>query len=120
MDQKTQQLIEQLATKLGTTAEHLWGVLVKQAPINSTCELITHTIVCASMVWLTCFLFRKRKNETREGNKWDDLSPTGWWTVAMVASGIATLVVVLWAASDIGLITSGFCNPEYWALKQLI
>ena len=36
MNEATAKLIEELAAKLGTTAEHLWGVLVRQAPISAT------------------------------------------------------------------------------------
>ena len=40
MDEKFQKLIEALAAKLGTTAEHLWGVLVRQAPISGAVDLV--------------------------------------------------------------------------------
>ena len=35
MNDQTLQLLKQLADKLGTTAEHLWAVLVKQAGIEA-------------------------------------------------------------------------------------
>lgn len=33
MNEQTTKLIEQLAKELGTTAEYLWTVLLKQSPI---------------------------------------------------------------------------------------
>ena len=34
MDDKTLQALTALANKLGTTAEYLWGVLLRQAPLT--------------------------------------------------------------------------------------
>lgn len=39
MDDKTLEALTTLANKLGTTAEYLWGVLIKQAPITVAIEL---------------------------------------------------------------------------------
>jgi hypothetical protein len=38
MDDKTFQALTNLATKLGTTAEHMWGVLLRQAPITGVID----------------------------------------------------------------------------------
>lgn len=40
MNEETSKLIRELADKLGTTAEHLWSVLVKQAPISSATDCV--------------------------------------------------------------------------------
>lgn len=40
MDDKTLQVVTDLASKLGTTAEYLWGVLLKQAPITGSLALL--------------------------------------------------------------------------------
>lgn len=48
MDDKYRQLIEDMAAKLGVTAEHLWGVLVKQAPISGAVDLVICIVMAAS------------------------------------------------------------------------
>ena len=40
MNENTSKLIEQLAQQLGTTSKYLWSVLLKQAPISATVNLI--------------------------------------------------------------------------------
>jgi hypothetical protein len=40
------ELLGKLADKLGTTVEKLWSVLLKQAPISGTVDLL----LCASLV----------------------------------------------------------------------
>lgn len=40
MNEKVLEALQALAIKLGTTADHLWGVLIKQAPIDGTIDLI--------------------------------------------------------------------------------
>lgn len=40
MNDKVLEALQTLAEKLGVTAEHLWGVLLKQAPIDGTIFLV--------------------------------------------------------------------------------
>lgn len=40
MNEQTAKLLEQLASKLGTTSEYLWNILLKQAPIDATVTLL--------------------------------------------------------------------------------
>lgn len=52
MDEKYYELLERIATKLGTTAEHLWGVMVKQAPISGITDLISIVVlIAAAFLW---------------------------------------------------------------------
>lgn len=55
MNEATQKMIEELATKLGVTAEHLWGVLCRQAPTSAVVGLAGDAV----LLWLVVFAWRK-------------------------------------------------------------
>jgi len=68
MNEQTQQLIEKLAEKLGTTAEHVWAVLVRQAPLSSATDAIALCIYAAVMVWG----YRMVREKTKDDGDWND------------------------------------------------
>jgi len=114
MNEQTQQLIENLAIKLGTTADHLWGVLVRQAPISCATDAIGLCIYAAVIVWA----YRLVRNKTKNGGDWNDgcgsiVIPWGIWSF-----GLLFLLIV--GLSPLSVIVSGFVNPEYWAFRQII
>lgn len=123
MDDKTMQALNVLANKLGTTAEYLWGVLLKQAPITGLTKLLV-VIVCvsAAVMWFRFVLRKTSKPPVREGvpfpsADWDnDLgAPLAWVSVFLLA--FLALVVTI---SLIPTIVSAMLNPEYWALTQIL
>ena len=109
MNEQTAALVDKLADKLGTTAEHLWGVLVTHAPISATVDLI----LCAALITGAAMLFTLVKRKSRDEPN-DDYVPA-WIGVAAVFGIVALLVI-----SSMHGIVAGFLNPEYWALKQLL
>ncbi len=44
MDEQIEKLLRELAEKLGTTAEHLWGVLMRQAPISGVIGILVFVL----------------------------------------------------------------------------
>ncbi len=115
---KITELLTQLAAKLGTTTEYLWGVLVKQAPIEATVDIIQ--IICVLIagwgIYKLHLYFQKRPED---GNmiyyEYENAAPT-----------IMVIVTVLWAImiclciGTISEIVAGFFNPEYWALQKVL
>ncbi len=122
MDEKFQQLIEALAAKLGTTAEHLWGVLVRQAPISGAVDLVLCVVIAAVTVWWVALVKRKTtcppETETNRYPKaeWRDEVAFLAWLVTVIF-GVLALISVIGSAQGI---VAAFANPEYWALKQLV
>ena len=122
MDDKYQALIEALASKLGTTAEHIWGVLVRQAPISGIVDLVLCAVITAVTVWFVALV--KRRTTTPQvtdedrypSAEWRDESAFLAWAVAIIA-GVIALICVTGSAQGIA---AAFANPEYWALKQLV
>jgi len=122
MDEKFQQLIEALVAKLGTTAEHLWGVLVRQAPISGAVDLVLCVVIAAVTVWWVALVKRKTtcppETETNRypEAEWRDEGAFLVWLVTVIF-GVLALISVIGSAQGI---VAAFANPEYWALKQLV
>lgn len=110
MNEQTAQLLSDLAAKLGTTSEYLWGVLVKQAPLSATVDLIQYAVILLAAGWL--YRMRGRAKKCLD----DDLAnaiPYGFaWFFVFVLLMIALL--------SIGNTVAGFFNPEYWALREIL
>jgi hypothetical protein len=122
MDDKTTALIEKLAEKLGTTAQHLWDVLLHQAPISGGIDLVTDIV----MVILAIVLMRFVKDKTTKPAKTEyNKYPEAEWehegaVLAWIATAvyfITTQVVVIGSAQGI---VAAFFNPEYWALSHIL
>lgn len=122
MDDKTTALIENLAEKFGTTAELLWGVLLRQAPISGTIDLVIVIVMVLSAVVLVRFVKGKT---TKPAQTEDERYPCAEWrdedaVVAWAATWVYLIItasVVICAAHEI---VAAFFNPEYWALSQIL
>lgn len=116
MNEATAKLIEELAAKLGTTAEHLWGVLVRQAPISAT---VSAALTLAWVVVLVCgwrFAVRSMK-QASEDSMMHDEEVRAVVIGSLILVSVATAVAI--AIGSVGCV-SAFANPEFWALKQVM
>ena len=113
MNDNITQLLEKLATELGTTAEYLWAVLIAQAPISAMVSTIHIIIVILTGIFLfqlhRHFIKKEVYYETEELAVFPMLLGSILW-------GIYALVAIF----SISNIITGFLNPEYWALKQIL
>ena len=106
MDENTRILIEQLAAKLGTTADALWQILVQQAFISGIGNLIgCLVIICILLVWIRY----QKKTEFEDENPF----PYVAWALVLIATVIG-LPIFLYSA------ISCFLNPEYFALSEIM
>jgi hypothetical protein len=97
-----------IATKLGTTVEYLWAVLVKQAVVASVTNIIQYGI----LAFITYQVVKFYKDKDVED------SPA-------LYIGFITAVVllgILWLAAFFSLpqTINGFINPEYEAIKTVL
>lgn len=117
MNDKLTQLLEQLAAKLGTTAEYLWKVLIAQGRISATTSLIVLilTVLYSVLVWKTHMRFLK---PTKDYDSLYDENE-GFIPIMAVMTG-ALIIMAIWSLSDISNIINGYFNPEYWALKEVL
>ncbi len=114
MNEQTQKLISELADKLGTTAEHLWGVLVRQAPIDATASIVSSGVfLLISLITIIVGLQLQKKTQ-------EDFA-YGFSSFFCLAGGaIALAVTISVTVASLSDISAGFINPEYWALKQIL
>lgn len=124
MNDETAKLIQQLADKLGTTAEHLWGVLVRQAPLAATWGIFELFIdgAIAALFWVIArkLVIRAAKMDD-DGS--DELALFACYASAFVCGVIALVFTVGFMLGDLGgfaTTLAGFFNPEYWAFKQVV
>lgn len=122
MDDKTLQALTALANKLGTTAEYLWGVLLKQAPISAVTNLVLLALMVAA--WALWFRFVLKMTRVPEPTK-DDRYPQAQWHqdgavlawATVVGSGMILCVI---AVTALPMVVYGLLSPEYWALRQIL
>ncbi len=110
MNEQTTQLLQSLADKLGTTAEHLWAVLVRQAPINGVVTLVQFALLGAYLYWLLGL-------RDRSAQWFDDAPPK--FVGYCVAWAIAAIVSIA-AFFSLPELAASFFNPEYWALDRIL
>ena len=116
MDENTARVIQSLADKLGTTAEHLWGVLVRQAPITATIE-IGYIPVMLVLAWVGVKMLVKGKERFDEGD--NEVIGMTLSIAGFIICGVAAITLIA-AFCCLSTNIAGFLNPEYWALKQII
>lgn len=108
MNDQTIQLLESLAAKLGTTSEMLWGVLVKQAPISASMDILV-AFILAFLMGSTFGLSKAFREKDAE------------FAVTCMVAGVAlTVLFTIYCSCTLGSTAAGFLNPEYWALKELL
>jgi hypothetical protein len=122
MDEKTLQALTALANKLGTTAEYLWGVLLKQAPLTGAINmLLTAAWVIGAVMWCRFVVRKTTKPKATEEDRyphadWDSEPAFFAWVAAVLVALIAGLTV----SSSLATTVAALVNPEYWALRQIL
>lgn len=112
MNELTYRLLQELAEQLGTTTEYLWEVLVSQAPINSLTNIAMYVLWIVGVILIVRYWVRST----------EDL----WETENVVLITFYLLSGVWFVVGFFALLTSahntitGFLNPEYWALQQIL
>lgn len=102
-----------LADKLGTTGQHLWGVLMKQAFYSSVIDLITFIILCIA----TGVCAKISTNCWKKSEEKDEFIAAAILT--LIVAGIG-LIFCFFGVADMSTWLSGLYNPEYWALNQVM
>ena len=113
MTNETMNAIEALASRLGTTSEYLWDVLLKQAPISAIADLIQYALI----IFACTFWIKKVKifaDKISDG-EWED---TNWAWIGVISVILGTFVVV--AFFSFPNTFYAFINPEYWVLDHIL
>ena len=116
MDNNTAELLRELAAKLGTTTEYLWGVMVKQAPVAIVGELCLIATIVGSLIALYIIGIKLHKKGML--TEFGSLSGTGCFFV--IVALILTFIGIFVIPISIDSIATALFNPEYWALDRII
>jgi len=114
MENTALKLLETLATKLDTTTEYVWSVLIKQAPISAITNVsyLIISIIVPILLWkLHSYFYRQKMYESEYSE------------FVITLMGALTLLTLICLGVGIALIPSiisGLFNPEYWALQQIL
>ena len=119
MNEQVLALLTQLAEKLGTTVEHLWSVLVKQAFISTTVNLLIYSL----LLILGFVLSRTHKKFCGAMPKYQETTyyhKYGAYSVLMVVAFVVWAIIIIVFTLCLPEILSGYFNPEYWALSEIL
>jgi len=122
MNETTEQLVRELAEKFGTTTEHLWAVLLKQAPITAATDTLIMLIMLA-VLWAGYKLIKSKTTEPPKTE--EDRYPRAEWdsegeSIAWAILAIYAIITLIMVCCTISHVITATMNPEYWALKQLL
>ncbi len=107
-------LLEKLVEKLGTTAEHLWGVLISQVEVQlqiSELWLMVGVIIFGGLT--ATFIILLIVSIIRD---WEPEASFLFGLVAALSGTVGTCITVKAYATVLTLTI----NPEYWALQQIL
>jgi hypothetical protein len=119
MNEQQAKLIEQLAVKLGTTTEYLWGIMCRQAQIDAIISIILVGVAILGSIALV-IVVRKIFKDVEQDKKWvvtngfDYVVPIVFW---VCAGWLVFDVITIFSISNI---VTALSNPEYWALEKIM
>lgn len=112
---KALEYIDKLAAKLGIAAEHVYGVLVKQAYANGVTDVLIGVLVIAAAILLSAYTVRFVKKRLKtHGMDGVDL---------FVLISFCLVFIVLPVFGGIASVADGIkalVNPEYYAIKEIL
>ena len=117
MDSTTANLLSAMATKIVTTTEYLWRVLVGQAPISAMIN-IAIVLILIGVTYVAYRVMRKMQTLYKaDRSEYEyEIAYSASWAFLLVLC-VVSLIVVPCSMENI---VTGLFNPEYWALKQII
>ena len=101
-----------LSEKFGTTADHLWAVLVRQQYVYGVTAALLASLCAVAAFWLGRYAYRHINAPTE---KYAYTDQSGYF--------IGLVIAVLFAGLGIGWTYDAitmFLNPEYGALKDVL
>lgn len=116
MNEQTAALLNNLATKLGTTSEYLWSVLIRQAFIDGCVTLAQYAVLL--LAWFAAYKLLKNGKKILEYADNHDLE--GPLVIGGILSAIALAICSVIAFCYLSIAFSAFFNPEYWALHEIL
>ncbi len=121
MEKHTQELLKQLAEKLGTTVNNIWNILLYQAKIDAYTTLFQFALIAL----FGFFMLRLNKKfaqiipEDKRSNTYYEKYDV-YLTIPMFVSFLLFFGTSFVAFFNIPEVINCFFNPEYWALQKIL
>lgn len=125
---KTTEAITQLASALKVPAEHVYTILIKQQLVQSLSSLLGSIFVILLGLFIVKFTYKDLNNKNTQWrlkndrsddyNHWN-LDDGGWIFLVSLGFTISVVGIIILCASFNNIIT-GFINPEYGAIKDIM
>lgn len=111
MSQEITEILNVLAERFGTTVEHLWVVMVRQAYINAIGIVAFYIVTAITTYYLVRFVKTNKKENSFDYFIMDNL--------AVFLMSVVNLIMIVVCVALFGSILTAIFNPEYWALQQI-
>ncbi|MFW0909661.1 hypothetical protein [Bacillus altitudinis] len=113
---KAMAYIDKLAAKLGVAAEHVYGVLVKQAVVGGVLSTLMMIAAIIVAVFLTKSLAKKSREHQKHVGKYD-INP---YQIIHWGAVFALAVLSIAALTNGPDMVGKIINPEYYAIKEIL
>jgi hypothetical protein len=114
LDDKIINLLEKLSSKLGTTMEHLWNILIHQAYIEAfkNIIIISFFIILEMLIFKYVIRYNKIKN-------FADIESDFEFIAVLLFIVILVFIIVI-TLNLVPETVDAIFNPEYWALNHIL
>lgn len=113
MNSELEHILTLLAERFGTTVNHLWEVMIRQAYISAGVHIFQLVVVVVGFIYgYKLFNWLREERETADDEFYYDMG-----VIALATLSGFTAVIAFFSLPD--LATKLF-NPEYWALQQIL
>ena len=123
---RTTEAVQELAQALKVPAEHVYEVLVKQQRIRSMTLIIASILLLIIGLALIKITYDNWMKANREYKAIHDCNynnyslDDGFWIAFIILGVLLVLVGFIVAIASVQTIITGFVNPEYGALKEIM
>ncbi len=120
--EQAQKELAPLAEKLGTSVEHIWNVLIRQAIMDGLSSLGTALLAIVAGV-IAVFVYRYRMSAIKQRPTSSEGFRTFNDEMEQFTTGLGLVIVLLGCLIIFGnqfyWILTDFLNPEFYAYRQL-
>ena len=117
MKNETNELIKQLAEKLGTTTEYLWSVLIRQAFIEGIENILVVAFAIITLFSLYRFYKWAYKKDADDYNWFEKIDAP---ELVYIITGVIGVFLLIMIPVCIIEAFDCFLSPEYWALSHVL